>query len=233
MKTTHPWLHPMKTALLLLAGCLLSVRAQIPMATEPLDRAHKTEVYGIGQYLHSEDITFAGPKGDVTMAMDDTGLGGIGFGYHLNNYLSVRTELLFGSANFRGDLPTAAGGTVAIQQDVLVQTGRLNLDYNIINRRLTPFVTAGIGYQYLEAELDQLPPAEVCWWDPWWGWVCSDAQPIASDFQFTWNAGVGVRWDINDHLFVKVLAGANWVQYSGAQDLTTQFEAVFSLGWSF
>ena len=43
----------------------------------------------------------------------------------------------------------------------LHQTGRFNLDYNIINRRITPFVTAGIGYQYLEADLENLPP-EPC-----------------------------------------------------------------------
>jgi hypothetical protein len=32
---------------------------------------------------------------------------------------------------------------------------------------------------------------------------------------------------------LKLLVGANWVDYSKARDLTTQVEAVFSLGWKF
>jgi opacity protein-like surface antigen len=109
----------------------------------------------------------------------------------------------------------------------------VNVDYNIINRRLTPFVTAGIGYQYLETDLDTLPPVDYCWWDPWWGWVCTSAEPVASTTDFTWNAGAGLRWDITDNLFVKLLGGVNWVAYNDAEDVTTMIEGTFSIGWTF
>jgi opacity protein-like surface antigen len=208
-------------------------RAQIPMVTEQYERAQHADLYGIGQYLHTETITFEGPLGDFDMELGDTGLGGVGFAYHFNTYLSIRGEFMFGGSAFRGDIPTEGGTTISVKQDTLIHTGRLNLDYNIINRRLTPFITGGIGYQYLETELSHLPPVQYCWWDPWWGWICTTGEPVAIETDFTWNAGAGLRWDINDHVFIKALVGANWVQFNDAKDITTQIEAAFSLGVTF
>ena len=34
---------------------------------------------------------------------------------------------------------------------------------------------------------------------------------------FTWNVGAGFRWNVTDQLFIKVMGGAQWLQYSGAQ----------------
>jgi len=218
---------------LVLLGSSVPCRSQIPMAIEPLDRVHRTDLYGVGQYLHSESITFEGPLGDFDLEMNDTGLGGFGFAYHFNTYLSLRGEFMFGSTAFQGHVPTSGGMLVAVDQDAFIHTGRVNLDYNILNRRLTPFFTAGIGYQYLETELSHLPPVNYCWWDPWWGWICTTGEPVAVETDFTWNVGGGVRWDITDQFFMKALGGANWVQYGDAKDITTQIEAAFTLGWSF
>jgi opacity protein-like surface antigen len=219
--------------LVALAKFLPSTQAQIPWATDAIDRAPSLEIYGVGQYLRSDDIRFRGPWGDVKTEMNDTGLGGFGVGYHFNHYLSVRMEFMFGGASSKMSAPDQFGGMLQAEQDGFLHTGRFNLDYNIINRRLTPFVTAGIGYQYLEMELRHLPPVPVCWWDPWWGWVCGYAEPYASETAFTWNAGAGVRWDVTDFFFMKLLGGANWLQYSGASSITTQIEAMFSVGWRF
>jgi opacity protein-like surface antigen len=216
-----------------LIACLCGAGGQAASISESPERAQKTEIYVIGQYLHTDDLKFEGPSGDVTMSVDDTGLGGFGLGYHFNQFLALRGEFMFGGTSFHGDLPTELGGVIAIDQDAFIQTGRINVDYNILDRRLTPFVTAGLGYQYLETELERLPPVSYCWWDPFWGWLCTTDEPSASDTFFTWNAGVGVRWDISDQLFIKVLGGANWVDYSNTKDIVTQFEAVFSLGWRF
>ncbi len=214
-------------------GSLLPSLAGIPWATAHFDRQGWTEVYGIGQYLHSDDITFDSPSGDTKIKMDDTGLGGFGIAYHFNNHFSVHGDLMFGGATFSGNVPTELGNTIHIKQDALLQTGRFNVDWNIINTRLTPFLTAGIGYQYLETELENAPPVGYCWWDPWWGWVCYYDHPYAWETDFTWNAGGGFRWNVTDHFVVKATAGATWLEYSGGHGITTQLEGIFSIGWSF
>jgi opacity protein-like surface antigen len=215
------------------AGFALAAPAQIPMAWEPFNRASMWEVYGIGQYLHSEDVSFNGPMGDVKVKMGDTGLGGFGVAYHFNDFLAVHADLMFGNATFSGDLPVETGGTFHVKQDAFLQTGRFNVDYNIINRRLTPFVTAGIGYQYMETELENLPPATVCWWNPWWGWICQTGHAHAWETDFTWNVGAGIRWNITDQLFIKATGGAQWLEYGGAKGVTTQIEGIFAIGWAF
>jgi len=77
--------HAMATCLVL-TTTLLPAEAQIPWATDGLSRQGKTEVYGIGQYLHSDDINFNGPFGTVKTKMDDTGLGGFGVAYHFSDF---------------------------------------------------------------------------------------------------------------------------------------------------
>src|SRR6185295_3142165 len=156
-------------------------------------RALKVEYYAIGQYLHSDDITFNGPTGDVKFKMDDTGLGGFGMAFHVNDFFSVHADFMFGAATFRGDVPVKPGGMLNVEQDVFVHTGRFNVDYNIINRRLTPFLTAGLGYQYIETELTNRPQVGYCWWSPWWGYVCDYEHVHAWESDFTWNAGAGLR----------------------------------------
>jgi len=220
--------------LLTLTATLLPAIAQIPMITEWFPRTGRTEVYGIGQYLHSEDINFNGPVGDIKTKMDDTGLGGFGIAYHFSDFFSIHGDFMFGSATFSGNVPLEIGGTVPFKQDTFIQTGRFNIDYNIINRRITPFVTAGIGYQYLETELNNAPPVNTCWWDPFYGgYYCYSGQPHAWQTDFTWNAGAGLRWNILDNLVVKAMAGGTWLEYSGAHGVTSQIEGIFSIGWSF
>jgi hypothetical protein len=44
------------------------------------------------------------------------------------------------------------------------------------------------------------------------------------------NAGAGLRWDINDRLFLKALGGATWVDMSSGADWPMFVEASLALG---
>jgi hypothetical protein len=50
---------------------------------------------------------------------------------------------------------------------------------------------------------------------------------------FTWNVGAGIRWNITDHLFVKLTGGAQWLQYQDAENITTQLEGSLAIGMTF
>jgi len=202
---------------MVLAESLLSARAQIPWATEPFSRENKFEVYGIGEYLHQGDTTYPTPFGStVKVTMDDTGLGGVGVAWHFNDFFSVHGDFLLGPATFHAQGP--GGPSYALGQDAFLQTTRLNFDYNIINRRLTPFITAGFGYQYLQVE-ENTPYNYYYYWDNYY-----------SETDFTWNVGAGIRWNVTDNLFIKVTGGAQWLQYQDAQHVTTQFGGSFAIG---
>jgi opacity protein-like surface antigen len=111
------------------------------------------------------------------------------------------------------------------EETAFLQTGRLNLDYNMINRRLTPVLTAGIGYQYFGTDNGYTAVG------PYGGFVSLNNYYYETDF--TWNVGAGIRWNVTDQFFIKVMGGAQWLQYSGANNITTQIEGFFVLGWMF
>ena len=211
------------------AGFALAAPAQIPMAWEPFSLAGRFDLYGIGQYLHSDNITFNGPLGDVKVKMADTGLGGVGVAFHFNDSVALHGDFMFGDANFSGDYPVGAGATTHVSRDAFIQTGRLNLDYNIINRRLTPFVTAGIGYQYLDADLENLPPEGVNWWWQDHRGHFHKARKLTSPG--TSARGFAGVSPINSSS--RLTGGAKWLEYRGANGVTTQIEGIFAIGWMF
>lgn len=212
---------------LVIAASVVCTQAQIPWATEAFSRKNKIEVYGLGQYLHSEDTTFNGPYGEnVTMKIDDTGLGGVGMAYHFSDFFSVHSDFMFGGATLHSQGPD--GTEVAPSQSAYLQTGRVNLDYNMINRRLTPVLTAGIGYQFLEIDSEQ-----TYYYQGYHGGWYQIESSYYYETDFTWNVGAGFRWNVTDQLFIKVMGGAQWLQYSDAKNISTQIEGFFVIGWMF
>jgi opacity protein-like surface antigen len=207
MKTTSPlWI-----AALVLVGAGTSARAAIPYATDRFLRHDKFEAYGIGEYLHQDDISFPGVK----VKMNDTGLGGIGMAWHFSDYFSAHADFLMGPATFHGQ--PNSGTPYDIGEGALLQPTRFNLDYNIINRRLTPYLTAGLGYQYFE--IDQSYHSGNYYYYNYY-----------SEFDFSWNVGAGIRWNITDNLFIKAAGQVQWVLYQDAQNPTAQIGASFAIG---
>lgn len=202
-----------------LGAFVVAARGQIPWATEEFSRQSKAEVYGIGQYLHQSDAKFSGPTGTTRLSLEDTGLGGVGVAFHFNDFLAVHGDFMLGPATFKVTEPNFP--PYELGHDGYLQTGHFNLDYNIINRRLTPFITAGIGYQYWSVDYGH---------DYYYYY---GHYHYYSETDFTWNVGGGIRWNITDHLFIKLTGGAQWVLYSDADNIPTQIEAFFAIGGTF
>ncbi len=218
MKLISPHWPYLLPAALALAGSLFSARAQIPWATEAFSRENKFDLYGVGQYLHQGDTTYPTSFGStVKVTLDDTGLGGVGAAWHFNDFFSVHADFMVGPATFHAQGP--GGPSFALGQDGFIQATRINLDYNIINRRLTPFITAGIGYQYFQVEQNAPYYDHHHYYDDYY-----------SETDFTWNVGAGIRWNITDSLFIKATGGAQWLQYQDAKNVTTQIEASLAIG---
>jgi opacity protein-like surface antigen len=82
-------------------------------------------------------------------------------------------------------------------------SNQLNVTYHFLRGPLTPFVEAGIGYSKLDSNVPSAPPVTGCWWDPWWGYICNTTWSTYDTSEFTWNVGLGLRWDVNGALFVR------------------------------
>ena len=80
---------------------------------------------------------------------------------------------------------------------------QLNATYHFLRGPITPFIEAGIGYSKLDSNVPSAPPVTGCWWDPWWGYICNTTWSTYDSSEFTWNVGLGLRWDVNGALFVR------------------------------
>jgi len=90
-----------------------------------------------------------------------------------------------------------------ISHDMSNYSNQFNFTYNFLKGRFTPFVQAGLGWTKLDSNVPQGPPEIDCWWDPWWGYICFDQWKSYKTSQFTYNLGLGMRWDINGVFFMR------------------------------
>ncbi len=69
--------------------------------------------------------------------------------------------------------------------------------YYLLGGNFTPFISAGIGYTYIDTNIQTGPSSGSCWWDPWYGYVCTSYANTKTESDWSYNAGIGVRFDVN------------------------------------
>jgi len=95
--------------------------------------------------------------------------------------------------------------------------------YHFLNRPLTPYVQAGIGWTKVDSNVPDQPPISGCWWDPWWGYICDSYWSTYDTSGFSYSLGLGVRWDVNGALFLR---GAWNREYYSADRVDLDFDTL-------
>jgi opacity protein-like surface antigen len=141
---------------------------------------------------------------DATMSIDDTIVYGLSFGFNYNERVNLNIDLGYGTPNF-----DAVWGTDVIQGHGSMWLGDLNLDYSLLKRRFSPFVSAGVGFLSFDSGVPS-GGGLYYWWDPYWGYVGGIGYSTHSSTHFTWNGAVGVRWDVSDYVYLKAAYQVIW-----------------------
>jgi len=159
---------------------------------------------------------------------DDWGLT-LGGGYHLSNHLYVGGELLFAKSTFSG---TSTEDDTSLQQSMRQWGITGGFEYNLLEGPLTPYLSAGLGFTYLETDDPTRDPAYICR-PGFYGWWCDWYYPVYSDWFFTYYAGVGLRWDISDRSVVRLSYKLNWISASGVTSQVRQDMLAITYGGKF
>jgi opacity protein-like surface antigen len=164
---------------------------------------------------------------DGTFKIDDSDLFGFTWGYNYTSHLNLNLEMALGRPDFKG-----TWGTSTFKGTADMWTGDLNMEYNVLKGRFTPFVGVGIGFMYFDSNIPDGDPDVWCWWDYYWGYVCGASQSTHSATDFTWNATAGVRWEVTDRMLIKASYKAMWTKVG---DSGTEIFPQYSLsaGWLF
>ena len=187
------------------------------------------------QVLYADSKTLNSESG--SSANIDSGYGwGFGFGYNFNDHWGLEFNGSWREADYKATVAPQAGnpnGPQSLSGTLDVGTMAINATYNLLAGALTPFVTGGMGATYVNTDIPAGLPVNVCWWDPWWGYYCGPVVPTKSDTYFSYNAGVGVRWDAKKSLFLRGQISEQWVDVGGGVGTPSFTQVRFDIGTRF
>lgn len=198
-----------------IGGMVLAGSAAV-CAAQSSPRAGQWEFLLLPQYTESWS---ANGNNGSRIEVDEAWGFGFGLGYNFNDHLSLGGEFIWAEADYEATLVPGPGnpsGTTRLSGDMNTATLRLVGTWNILPGALTPFVTAGLGATYVDTNVPDGPPQTYCWWDPfYWTYICGTGYPTKDETYFSYMAGVGLRWDSKQSLFLRGLAAMQWVDIGG------------------
>lgn len=197
---------------------------------EAQDRDDRWE-FGLGlMYQLGTDLDF---DSGAAMEVDDDFGFQLDAGYNFTDNLAVKFGMQWTGVSYKADVIDENNDPLRISGkfDQMALFG--DLVYYFGDSALAPYISAGIGWTWIDTNVPSGPPATGCWWDPWYGWVCYTSYPTHTKDAFSYQAGVGLRYEFNYNNYVDFGYTSQWLSVSEA-DSTPRFD-VFSLefGWMF
>jgi opacity protein-like surface antigen len=182
-------------------------------------------------YQPTTDIDFDG--GSTVEFNSSTGFL-IGLGYELSNNFEIGVNFTYDDRDYEASLAGDVVGEVfQVTGDLETMGAMFDLSYYFLTGRIRPFVTTGIGWNFVDTNIPTAPPQVGCWWNPWYGYICEGFQDTKNVDGFAYQAGAGVRYQVNPKFSVSGIYKMNWVDYPKA-DGTPTFDAIqLILNWGF
>jgi opacity protein-like surface antigen len=171
-------------------------------------RAGSWEVAIGGRYASYDTIRF---NSDITMTPEDSFGAGVSIGYNFDPFLNLSFEIFGDDANYRSDVDFGDGTFGAIDGSLDTSSGQLNLTWHWFDSAVTPFVSAGVGWTWLDSNIISGYDGVECWYHPWYGYSCSDVYDTYDDTSLSYNLAIGLRFDLSDQFFLRASAGRQWI----------------------
>jgi opacity protein-like surface antigen len=196
-------------------------------------RTNQWEGYFSPVVTEAKNYSFQGGS----TARSDTGIGaGFGFAKNLNPNFALGGEFNWGSANYRATVNPGIGNSNQAQTiggTLETYTVRMHGTYYMLQGNLSPFVTGGFGWTYIDTNIPSGLPQNVCWYYPWYGQSCGSYVPTASTTRFSYNAGLGLRYDFTREFFMRGMVNAQYVDFGGNYGGTRWTQGRIDIGVKF
>lgn len=137
----------------------------------------------------------------------------IGAGYYATDQLIIGGNFSYGQSSFNGTVQSGTPGINAVIENGHVDFSTMMFDatYTFLHGPLRPFVKGGLGWNWINTNIASGPPQTGCWWDPWWGYICSGYQPTHGASSFAYQAGAGVQVNFSRTFAVDVDYQYTWI----------------------
>ncbi len=179
-----------------------------PYDTWEPQRAGRWEVALQARYQDYDTLEFSDA---ITLDPDPSWGAGVSFGYNFDQYLNISLEIFGDEADYQGGVDTGGGRIGRVDGSLDNSTGQLNVTYHWFDSAVTPFIAAGLGWTYIDSHIIKNYSGYECWYHPWYGYACGDTFNTYDDTTFSYNAALGLRWDISEQFFLRGSVGREWV----------------------
>lgn len=151
-------------------------------------------------YLESQTLDFDGrARAEIE---SDPGFG-FGMAYNLTDRFSLIGNLSWNSTDYTALRVLDGGGIDQLSTELDSWNIGFGGDYYFLTGKFSPFINAGIGANYIDTNVPSGLPDTVCWWDPWYGYICAQDTPTHDEWSYFYSYGAGVRLDFGLSTFVK------------------------------
>jgi opacity protein-like surface antigen len=219
----------------LATGLSALVLLALPMAAAA-DRAGSWEARADIVYQNSSDWDF---DGGTTAEIDSDTSFLVGASYHYSENLEFGGNLTFGQTDYDAEIAGDVNNdgvqdtVFSVQGEYESTTLTFDATWNFMDGDFTPFVSANAGWAWIDTNIATEPPQTGCWWDPWWGYVCTTFQDTKSLDGFTYGFDAGARYDFTDTLAVRASYRMMWVDLSNASGTPDVDGFRLGLNWRF
>lgn len=195
----------------------------------PMSRAGNWET-SVG-LLINDDTSSNGPEGSSLDIEKEAGLA-FSIGYNMTKNFAVRFDAAWQRPDYEAVINSEAEGLVEISHELTVIRGHFNGVWNMLDGGFTPYAQAGVGWTYIDSNVSDGPPTTGCWWDPWWGYICSNFYSTYSDTNFSWTLGLGLRYELGHAMFLRGGWERTYLDADNGAD--PEFDALRAeIGWKF
>ena len=159
---------------------------------------------------YSFSDSFEGRGGSSLDLSSRTGIR-VGMEYFSTSKLSLGFDATWVRPSYSAELiPEDGSPAVSISHRASIFSGQFTGTYYFREGPITPFVEAGLGWTYFDSNVSDGSPIVGCWWDPLRGYICSDFYSTYSATNFSYGAGVGLRWNFATDMAIN--AGYRWLE---------------------
>ena len=167
-------------------------------------------------FQESKNLSFDG--GSSADIKSTTGIK-IGAGYYVSDQLIIGGNFGYGQSDFNGKVQGNSSSTPGLPPSTSqIEGGHVDFStlmfdatYLFLQGPFKPFGKVGLGWNWVNTNIASGPPQTGCWWDPWWGYVCSGYQPTHGSSSFAYQVGAGVQANFSRSFAIDLDYQYTWI----------------------
>lgn len=201
------------------AASLLAEAALAQSPAAPAQNAYRDKRWEFTLQMRGVEGKDYAFEGGSTVETKDTLGFGIGVSYNVNPHLNLGGEFLWVSQDYNATVQgQGPGGSYTGRGSVDLASFMFNATWHFLAGPVTPYLSGGIGSTTVDSNIPSGPPGNYCWYYPYGGYYCGTYVPTATETAFSYNAGVGIRWDFSREMFMRFGAQQQWTDFSGTTE---------------